>query len=83
MQTRREAQDTVERVLHALESSNTGSTQEKTAVVQPAFKQAGTTSFAELPEYEVLKLKRAVGDIAGIDNPFHRLHDGRAADLRE
>ena len=36
--------------------------------------------FDELPEYEILKIKRAVGDIAGITNPFHRLHDGRAAD---
>ena len=80
MQTRSEAQDTVDRVLHALEGSNSGSTQEKAPALQPALKHAGTTSFTDLPEYEVLKLKRAVGDIAGITNPFHRLHDGRAAD---
>jgi 8-amino-7-oxononanoate synthase len=80
MQTRREAQDTLDRVLHAFESSNSGSTQERAAVVQPAAKQSATTSFGDLPEYEVLKLKRAVGDIAGIHNPFHRLHEGRAAD---
>ena len=58
MQTRREAQDTLDRVLHAFESSNSGSTQERAAVAQPAAKQAATTSFADLPEYEILKLKR-------------------------
>ncbi|MBV8193301.1 MAG: hypothetical protein JO339_39215, partial [Alphaproteobacteria bacterium] len=38
-------------------------------------------SFADLPEYEVIKLNRAVGDITGIADPFHRLHDGRAAEM--
>jgi 8-amino-7-oxononanoate synthase len=33
-----------------------------------------------LPEYEILKIKRAVGDMAGIENPFYRLHDGRACE---
>lgn len=35
-------------------------------------------SFADLPEYELLKLQKAAGNIAGIANPFYRLHDGRA-----
>ena len=28
----------------------------------------------------MLKLQKAAGEIAGIDNPFYRLHDGRAAE---
>jgi len=36
--------------------------------------------FATLPEYEQLKIQKAAGEIAGIDNPFYRLHDGRAED---
>jgi 7-keto-8-aminopelargonate synthetase-like enzyme len=36
--------------------------------------------FGSLPEYELLKMQKAAGEIAGIDNPFYRLHDGRAAD---
>lgn len=36
--------------------------------------------FGELPEYQLLKLHRAAGDLAGLQNPFYRLHEGRAAD---
>ena len=36
--------------------------------------------FGTLPEYEVLKIQRAAGELAGIENPFYRLHDGRAAE---
>jgi len=39
-----------------------------------------TFDFGTLPEYEQLKLQKAAGEIAGIDNPFYRLHDGRAGD---
>jgi 8-amino-7-oxononanoate synthase len=34
--------------------------------------------FTTLPEYEILKIWKAVGDITRIGNPFYRLHDGRA-----
>jgi 8-amino-7-oxononanoate synthase len=37
-------------------------------------------AFDRLPEYEDLKIKRAVGELAGLTNPFHRLHEGRASD---
>ncbi len=40
----------------------------------------GVADFASLPEYQLLKIQRAAGDIAGIENPFYRLHDGLAAD---
>lgn len=36
--------------------------------------------FGSLPEYEQLKIQKAAGAIAGIENPFYRLHDGRASD---
>jgi 8-amino-7-oxononanoate synthase len=37
--------------------------------------------FSTLPEYEQLKIQKAAGVLAGIENPFYRLHDGRAADV--
>jgi 8-amino-7-oxononanoate synthase len=46
-------------------------------------RQAGPASsefdFSTLPEFELLKITRAAGDIVGIDNPFYRLHDRRAS----
>lgn len=35
-------------------------------------------AFGDLPEVEILKLQKAAGEIAGIANPFYRMHDGRA-----
>lgn len=35
--------------------------------------------FESLPEYDDLRIKRAVADLAKIDNPFYRLHQGRAS----
>ncbi|MCA0304282.1 MAG: aminotransferase class I/II-fold pyridoxal phosphate-dependent enzyme [Proteobacteria bacterium] len=40
----------------------------------------GRVDFASLPEYDLLRIHRAAGDIAGIANPFYRPHDGRADD---
>lgn len=40
----------------------------------------GNADFASLPEYQLLKIQSAAGDIAGIENPFYRLHDGLATD---
>ncbi|MGQ3302521.1 aminotransferase class I/II-fold pyridoxal phosphate-dependent enzyme [Reyranella sp.] len=34
--------------------------------------------FTTLPEYETLKIWKAVGNLTRIGNPFYRLHDGRA-----
>jgi 8-amino-7-oxononanoate synthase len=62
-----------------LEGLQLGARTERPSIDKEPGSLASAGSFAELPEYEVLKIKRAVGDIAGIANPFHRLHDGRAA----
>jgi 8-amino-7-oxononanoate synthase len=32
-----------------------------------------------LAEFDELKIKRAVGELTGIANPYHRLHEGRAS----
>ncbi len=40
-----------------------------------------TFDFSTLPEHDQLKLYKAAGEIAGIDNPFHRLHDVRAGEM--
>jgi 8-amino-7-oxononanoate synthase len=74
-----EAQDTVDRIRQALSHP--------TADAEAALGRPGGSAaihqnfdFGVLPEYEMLKLQKAAGEIAGIDNPFYRLHDGRAAD---
>jgi len=79
---RREAQQTVDRIRHALEHPP-GEAARRRAPAQPAAPHQARleTELTALPEYEVLKIKRAVGDIAGIDNPFYRLHDGRACEV--
>jgi 8-amino-7-oxononanoate synthase len=46
----------------------------------PAGAAPGAFDFSTLPEYEQLKIQKAAGEMAGIDNPFYRLHDGRATD---
>jgi 8-amino-7-oxononanoate synthase len=73
-----QAQKTVARVRRALEPA---SDQGNIAVRRSSIaNRKDESSFADLPEYEVLRISRAVGDIAGIANPFHRLHDTRASD---
>jgi 8-amino-7-oxononanoate synthase len=73
------AQETVDQVRHVLKKPQD--------VVAHSSRKAGQSSFHshrsearfdKLPEYEILKIKRAVGDITGIASPFYRLHDGRA-----
>jgi 8-amino-7-oxononanoate synthase len=76
-----EAQRTVDRVRHTLDGLQSSQRAERPAIATGSMSLASPVSFAELPEYEILKIKRAVGDIAGIANPFHRLHDGRAAEV--
>jgi 8-amino-7-oxononanoate synthase len=46
-----------------------------------ALSKPGGFDFASLPEYEQLKIQKAAGVLAGIDNPFYRLHDGQATDV--
>ncbi len=76
-----EALDVVNRVRQALAQPSAGA---ERAPLRPAQVAAAEErrrfDFGTLPEYEVLKLQKAAGEIAGIENPFYRLHDGRAAE---
>lgn len=73
------AQETVDKVRHVLRRPQDIVTNPGRAAGQPSFRSHGSeTRFDGLPEYEILKIKRAVGEISGIASPFHRLHDGRA-----
>jgi len=38
----------------------------------------GATSFADLPEYQLMKTQRAAADMFGVENPFFRSHEARA-----
>ena len=69
------ARETVDRVQQALgqptaPQARSGST--------PATGGQWEFDFTTLPEYEIMKIWTAVGDITNIGNPFYRLHDGRA-----
>jgi len=69
------AQETVDRVRQALGQS-------AAAPARPHAKVDGARKefdFSSLPEYEILKIWKAVGDLTNIGNPFYRLHDGRAS----
>jgi hypothetical protein len=65
------AQKTVDRVLNVLGNRSGSLPKESTA---PAVAKSATHhqefDFTALPEYEILKIKRAVGDIVGLENPF-------------
>jgi 8-amino-7-oxononanoate synthase len=39
--------------------------------------------FASLPEHEILQLQLTAAEMAGIDNPFFRVHNRRAADTAD
>jgi 8-amino-7-oxononanoate synthase len=74
-----EAQATVDRIRQALTNPTAGA--EATVRSSGAnANQRQNFDFGTLPEYELLKIQKAAGDIAGIENPFYRLHDGRAAE---
>lgn len=69
------AQETVDRVRQALG-------QTAAAPTRPNPTAGGARrefDFSSLPEYEILKVWKAVGDLTHISNPFYRLHDGRAS----
>jgi len=77
-----EAQDIVNRVREVL----TPPLVVAERVVSRSEAMAGTGEqrgfdFGTLPAYELLRLQKAAGEIAGIENPFYRLHDGRAAEM--
>jgi len=69
------AQETVDRVRQALGQST--APQARPATGQ-ATGERREFDFTTLPEYEILKIWKAVGDLTSIGNPFYRLHDGRA-----
>ena len=76
-----EAEKTVEQVRHTLGGLQSSQRAERPVTSRGLPSLATPLSFADLPEYEVLKIKRAAGDIAGIANPFHRLHEGLASEV--
>jgi 8-amino-7-oxononanoate synthase len=41
------------------------------------------TDFATLPGYDDLRLQRSIGDKFGIENPYFKMHDGRASATTE
>lgn len=69
------AQETVDRVRQALGQSASAQGRPGSAAATGARREF---DFTTLPEYEILKIWKAVGDITKIGNPFYRLHDGRA-----
>lgn len=73
------AQETVDRVRSALtQSSASRPNNQPTPATMTEGQQA--FDFRTLPEYEIHKFTKAAGDITGIQNPWYRLHDGRAAE---
>jgi 8-amino-7-oxononanoate synthase len=73
------AQETVDRVRSALDQSTSSRPGNRPAT--------GTTTgdgqafdFNTLPEYEIHKLTKAAGAITGIQNPWYKVHDGRAGE---
>lgn len=75
-----EAQDVVDQVRQALSPPPTGAEPLAARRRLEPLRNHQKVDFGSLPEYEILKLQKAAGEIAGIDNPFYRLHDGRAAE---
>lgn len=70
------AQETVDRIRQALVGQSTAP--QGRPASGPATGGRREFDFTTLPEYEILKIWKAVGDITRISNPFYRLHDGRA-----
>src|SRR5260370_6475163 len=75
-----EARKTVGQGRHALARRRTIFRHEKALPGQGTGSANRAFDFGSLPEYEQLKIHKAAGVIAGIENPFYRLHDIRAAD---
>jgi 8-amino-7-oxononanoate synthase len=50
----------------------------RAADVPDAAPTARFTDFSTLPGYDELRLHRSIGDEFGLENPYFRLHDGRA-----
>ena len=74
---RNDALETVNRVRQVLETSRIDQRRLTSAQGATSAPQQ-SAPFSELAEYEVFKIGRAVAEITGISNPWHRLHAGRA-----
>ena len=74
-----EAQETIDRIRQAMTQPAAADTSLSRANAAGVDNRQ-SADFGSLPEYEVLKIQMAAAKIAGIDNPFYRLHDGRAAE---
>ena len=76
-----EAQETVDRIREALSTPVSGSQSRVRSGLPSGGGESQNFDFGTLPEYEILKLQKAAGEIAGIGNPFYRLHDGKAGEF--
>jgi 8-amino-7-oxononanoate synthase len=76
-----EAQATIDRVRRTLKSPpSLTSRLDDNARRTTARGRRCDVDFATLPEYEVINITKAAGEITGIEDPFYRLHDGRACE---
>ena len=85
--TRSEAQLTVDRIRQAFAKPKTGLAARVTTDAEPTPSVENRPSqtdqafdFGSLPEYQLLRIQKAAGDLAGLENPFYRVHDVRAGD---
>ena len=84
---RGEAQLTVDRIRQALAKPKTGLSAKVTTDAEPGPSVENrppqtdpSFDFGSLPEYQLLKIQKAAGELAGLENPFYRVHDVRAGD---
>lgn len=75
-----EAQATVEQIRSALGRSKSIASRTQPRPEQSPRAAAAGFDFSILPEYEQLKIQKAAGELAGVENPFYRMHEVRAAD---
>ena len=73
-----EAQATIYRVRRVLKNPPVATTRQSEGARTAAKSGGRDVNFATLPEYEVINLAKAVGHIAGLEDPYFRLHDGLA-----
>ncbi|MDP1967453.1 MAG: aminotransferase class I/II-fold pyridoxal phosphate-dependent enzyme [Reyranella sp.] len=73
-----EAQATIDRVRRVLKNPPVAATRQSESARTGAKSGGRDVNFATLPEYEVINLAKAVGHLAGLEDPYFRLHDGLA-----
>ena len=75
-----EARETVDRVRHALGQRKSILRTTDLPSGSARRPEPNSFDFSTLPEYEQLKIQKAAGALAGIENPFYRVHEVRASD---